>query len=752
RSGERRDGCPAATGSAVAGGAEELAGKAERGRKYSDSAKVAVAYPIERRSKAEYGESEQKRQRDAEADPALRPSRTCWPSPRSARQQALFRCVAQNDLGRVGELLRQSHVDNDAADARGLGQLADMIRLLLKAGASWTTRQRVREPRRCTSRPGRTPRAAVAPSLTLRGKCSTLSSADPADAVRRAGHRQSASSSCGPGRTRTCSGTRYIPPCTWPASGPPGLRSACWWSSEPAGHCGQPAGGLPHSFTLAARLGHVEMLRLLATRGATVAASGSASHRAAGGRAVQQDEAASFLSKLQKDRPPELPSASRWQHPASTISDSDTDTDESDTSEYDDTDSSSDLDTAATVSADGTLAPSRAAPAEEAVVATGDWRSDSPGKLRRRKAGVGVQHSRSTPSCPDDPSWPLLTPQLPLLTPSCPSPAHASKPATAVQLQTVDPKLAQNNVDASNPGPSLLPKRQTKYRTIRSSRICRNNGASEDDSPPELAKKFRAPSPPAAGRAVAEALRRPGQAAANQFVAVKVVKLSANAQPSAASALLEDDRDHQGNFCIFTELLSGNSLAGILEEYGVFSEDGIANFARQICSALDYIHTRSPPVLHWDLKCSNVMLTNEGVIKLIDFGLAKEIAASMAANATEVVGTPCFISPPEILDGGQLHGQVGHLVAGLQPSSRWPPGRRTNATREHQAVMFAICNKPMPRLAAKMSKSLHAFYGACVQKVPTARPSAAGPAGPPDGGGAAPPTQQFELPSCPCHP
>uniref|UniRef100_A0A1I8IRN7 Protein kinase domain-containing protein n=1 Tax=Macrostomum lignano TaxID=282301 RepID=A0A1I8IRN7_9PLAT len=140
----------------------------------------------------------------------------------------------------------------------------------------------------------------------------------------------------------------------------------------------------------------------------------------------------------------------------------------------------------------------------------------------------------------------------------------------------------------------------------------------------------------------------------NQFVAVKVVKLSANASPQQLQRairneekgvrllsrlnhrnilkFLKTDRDHQGNFCIFTELLSGNSLAGILEEYGVFSEDGIANFTRQ---------------------CSNVMLTNEGVIKLIDFGLAKEIAASMAANATEVVGTPCFI-PPEILDGGNF--------------------------------------------------------------------------------------------------
>uniref|UniRef100_A0A1I8IBY9 Protein kinase domain-containing protein n=1 Tax=Macrostomum lignano TaxID=282301 RepID=A0A1I8IBY9_9PLAT len=158
----------------------------------------------------------------------------------------------------------------------------------------------------------------------------------------------------------------------------------------------------------------------------------------------------------------------------------------------------------------------------------------------------------------------------------------------------------------------------------------------------------------------------------NQFVAVKVVKLSANASPQQLQRairneekgvqlltrlnhrnilkFLKTDRDHQGNFCIFTELLSGIAWPAFWRSTGCSLRTASPTSPD---SALDYIHTRSPPVLHRDLKCSNVMLTNEGVIKLIDFGLAKEIAASMAANATEVVGTPCFISP-EILDGGNF--------------------------------------------------------------------------------------------------
>uniref|UniRef100_A0A1I8IYK5 Protein kinase domain-containing protein n=1 Tax=Macrostomum lignano TaxID=282301 RepID=A0A1I8IYK5_9PLAT len=626
------------------------------------------------------------------------------------QQQALFRCVAQNDLGRVGELLRQSHVDVNGRDSdnhrmtplmrAAWANLPDMIRLLLKAGARLDDSDSESGASALHIAARENASAAVAALIDAQANV------DARDRVRRTplmlcaalGHR-----TVGEQLLRAGADTDLQRDTGYTA-----MHLACERNhldfarllvefgarldiaANRQADCHTP-------FTLAARLGHVEMLRLLATRGATVAAQ-----RCSLGTALQvavrfsQDEAASFLSKLQKDRPPELPSASRCSTPrqASTISDSDTDTDESDTSEYDDTDSSSDLDTAATVSADGTLAPSsRAAPPRRQSL-----RPRLALGIRQGNFDAEKRASRGSTADPA-PADPELPPPAPAQLRSPPQPC-SSKPSTPSSPRTMSmPRTPVTSRTPSSPStpstpsppirPSLLPKRQTKYRTIRSSRICRNNGASEDDSPLNSPRSSGRQVHPLPAAAVAEAAEAARAAAANQFVAVKVVKLSANASPQQLQRVirneekgvrllsrlnhrnilkfLKTDRDHQGNFCIFTELLSGNSLAGILEEYG------------GICSALDYIHTRSPPVLHWDLKCSNVMLTNEGVIKLIDFGLAKEIAASMAANATEVVGTPCFI-PPEILDGGNFTDKSDIWSLGCT-SSRWPPGRHPTPTR-----------------------------------------------------------------------
>lgn len=69
---------------------------------------------------------------------------------------------------------------------------------------------------------------------------------------------------------------------------------------------------------------------------------------------------------------------------------------------------------------------------------------------------------------------------------------------------------------------------------------------------------------------------------------------------------------------IFMEYMPGGSISSILKTFGPLTEDLMAKFLREIISGLQYLHNRG--VLHRDLKGANILVSNDGVAKLADFG------------------------------------------------------------------------------------------------------------------------------------
>lgn len=97
------------------------------------------------------------------------------------------------------------------------------------------------------------------------------------------------------------------------------------------------------------------------------------------------------------------------------------------------------------------------------------------------------------------------------------------------------------------------------------------------------------------------------------------------------------------------DYIQGQTLKEIADMRGPIPEADVVDWARQLCDILDYLHNQSPPVIFRDLKPANIMLTPEGHIKLIDFGIARHFQQGSTAD-TSAYGSSGF-APPRAIRG-----------------------------------------------------------------------------------------------------
>ncbi|HIE28307.1 TPA: serine/threonine protein kinase [Candidatus Poribacteria bacterium] len=106
------------------------------------------------------------------------------------------------------------------------------------------------------------------------------------------------------------------------------------------------------------------------------------------------------------------------------------------------------------------------------------------------------------------------------------------------------------------------------------------------------------------------------------------------------------------NYYLVMEYVDGQTLESLLKaSSGGLPEAQVVDWAIKICNVLEYLHTQNPPVIFRDLKPANIMLTQTGRLKLIDFGIAREFKAS-ATHDTTYLGSPGH-APPEQFGKGQ---------------------------------------------------------------------------------------------------
>ena len=115
-----------------------------------------------------------------------------------------------------------------------------------------------------------------------------------------------------------------------------------------------------------------------------------------------------------------------------------------------------------------------------------------------------------------------------------------------------------------------------------------------------------------------------------------------------------------GNYFLIMELVKGRTFYDLLREAGSFTPHAVKEIVHVCADALDYAHRRG--ILHNDLKPANILLNTDGIIKIIDFGIA--CLVSHQRQTGEINGTPQYMSP-EQLRGEMLGPQTDVYALGI---------------------------------------------------------------------------------------
>lgn len=102
---------------------------------------------------------------------------------------------------------------------------------------------------------------------------------------------------------------------------------------------------------------------------------------------------------------------------------------------------------------------------------------------------------------------------------------------------------------------------------------------------------------------------------------------------------LEDHRAY-----LVLEKLDGITLKDHIESTGSLPEESIVDLARQMCNILQYLHNQTPPVVHRDFTPDNLILSEDGTLKLLDFSVAQSVTSNVTGS---VVGKPHYIAPEQ---------------------------------------------------------------------------------------------------------
>ncbi|KAJ0408873.1 hypothetical protein ATCC90586_007971 [Pythium insidiosum] len=169
------------------------------------------------------------------------------------------------------------------------------------------------------------------------------------------------------------------------------------------------------------------------------------------------------------------------------------------------------------------------------------------------------------------------------------------------------------------------------------------------------------------------------------------------------------------HFYIFMEYVPGGSIASMLRQFNAFGEDLVRIFTRQIVAGVVYLHEMG--IIHRDIKGANVLVNEQGISKLADFGCSKQlqpkITASLEESLRSMRGSIPWMAPEVVNQTGHgfkadiwsIGATVIEMATGQHP---WP------ACTNSMAVILAIAKtESPPPIPSSLSAEAKSFLARC---------------------------------------
>lgn len=173
---------------------------------------------------------------------------------------------------------------------------------------------------------------------------------------------------------------------------------------------------------------------------------------------------------------------------------------------------------------------------------------------------------------------------------------------------------------------------------------------------------------------------------------------------------------------IYLEYVPGGSLASMISEFGPLEGRPLRLASKGLLEGLDYLHTRSPPVVHRDIKAANVLVDLNCCVKLADFGCSKR--SNVTTSFTTLGSIPWMA--PEVIQQQDGYGRKADiwsmgctLIETATAEKPWGNNTFDNVMYALRHIGLSDATPPIPEVLSEEGRDL---ISSCVQRKPEDRP------------------------------